>query len=222
LTFSRPTANAFPSDDIKLLASIANQAAMAIVNARLYRETVELSLTDPLTGTANRRHLFQQLEMELSRAQRFGNELSVFMIDIDHFKLYNDRHGHPAGDEVLKSIGRTLLGTVRKIDTVARYGGEEFAVLLPQIRRQEALLVGEKLRRAVSQLAFPAAAGRITVSIGLAHFPIDALSGRDLISRADEALYAAKNGGRNRLVAYSNAARPRLTPSSGVPAASGL
>ena len=98
MTFNRPAINAFAPEEIKLLAAIANQAAMAIVNARLYAETVELSLTDPLTNTANRRHLFQKLDMEVSRAQRFGTELSILMIDIDHFKLYNDRYGHLAGE----------------------------------------------------------------------------------------------------------------------------
>src|SRR5581483_12339727 len=129
LNFNRPTVGAFHGDEIKLLAAIANQAAMAIMNARLYQETVELSLTDPLTGIANRRHLFQRLEMELTRAQRFGNQLSLLMIDIDHFKLYNDRNGHPAGDEVLKGVAKILKETDRNQDTPTRYGGEEFVVL---------------------------------------------------------------------------------------------
>jgi diguanylate cyclase (GGDEF)-like protein len=213
MSFNRPTVNAFAPEEIKLLAAIANQAAMAIVNAHLYAETVELSLTDPLTNTANRRHLFQKLELELSRAQRFGNELSILMIDIDHFKLYNDRYGHLAGDEVLKGVGAVLGRTVRRIDTVARYGGEEFAIVLPQIRRQEAFVVAEKLRRAVSLLAFPSEGqerGSVTVSIGLAHFPADAQDVRELVARADAALYAAKDGGRNRLVAYSSLGRAPL------------
>ena len=212
LTFNRPTVNGFTADEIKLLAAIANQAAMAIMNARLYQETVDLSLTDPLTGTANRRHLFQRLELEVSRAQRFGHELSVLMIDIDHFKLYNDRYGHLAGDEVLQTVGSVLRRTVRRIDTVARYGGEEFAILLPEIRRDEALLVGDKLRRAVSLLELQAAGtsgpGRVTVSVGLAHFPEDGQGVQELVARADEALYAAKSGGRNRLVAYASETRP--------------
>ena len=213
LSFNRPTVSGFAGDEIKLLAAVANQAAMAIMNARLYQETVELSLTDALTGTANRRHLFQRLEMEVTRAQRFGNDLSLIMIDIDHFKAYNDRNGHPAGDEVLKGVAAALLRTVRKIDTVARYGGEEFAVILPQIRREEAIAVGEKLRRAVSQINFPNAdrqpGGRITISVGVAHFPTDAQDLTQLLLRADAALYAAKNGGRNRLVAYSAGLQPK-------------
>ncbi len=207
MSFSRPTVHAFAPDDVKLLAAIANQAAMAIVNARLHQKTVELSLTDPLTNVANRRHLFQKLEMESSRAQRFGTELSLLMIDIDHFKLYNDRHGHLAGDDVLRAVGGVLMRNVRRIDTVARYGGEEFVVILPQIRRHEAVLVGEKLRRTISQLGFTSSNGQresVTISIGVAHSPGDARETRELIARADAALYAAKNGGRNRLVVYTH------------------
>ena len=213
LNFNMPTADAFRRDEVRLLTSVANQAAMAIVNARLYQQTVELSLTDALTGTSNRRHLFSRLEMEVTRAQRFGNDLSLVMIDIDHFKLYNDRNGHPAGDDVLKGVAASLLRNVRKIDTVARYGGEEFAVILPQIRREEAVTVGDKLRRAVSSIDFPSAdqqpGGRITISIGIAHCPGDAQDLGGLVGCADDALYAAKNGGRDRLVAYTTAIEPK-------------
>jgi diguanylate cyclase (GGDEF)-like protein len=183
------------------------------MNARLFQQTVELSLTDPLTGTANRRHLFDRLELEVTRAQRFGNELSLVMIDIDHFKLYNDRNGHPAGDEVLKGVAAALQHTVRKVDTVARYGGEEFSVILPQIRRDEAVTVADKLRRAVESIDFPNATmlpgGRVTISVGLAHFPSDAQDLTQLLTRSDAALYAAKNGGRNRVALYTDGMRPK-------------
>jgi diguanylate cyclase (GGDEF)-like protein len=213
LNFSKPEVDGFGHDEIRLLTSVANQAAMAIVNARLYQETVQLSLTDALTGTANRRHLFSRLEMEVTRAERFGNDLSFVMIDIDQFKLYNDRNGHPAGDEVLKGVAAALLRSVRKIDTVARYGGEEFAVILPQIRRDEAIKVGDKLRRAVSSIDFPGAelqpGGRLTVSVGIAHYPGDTKDLHELVRRADDALYAAKNEGRDRLVTYSSGLEPK-------------
>jgi diguanylate cyclase (GGDEF)-like protein len=211
--FSRPAADAFRPEEVELLQSVANQAAMAIMNARLFQQTVELSLTDPLTGTANRRHLFDRLELEVTRAQRFGNELSLVMIDIDHFKLYNDRNGHPAGDEVLKGVAAALQHTVRKVDTVARYGGEEFSVILPQIRRDEAVTVADKLRRAVESIDFPNATmlpgGRVTISVGLAHFPSDAQDLTQLLTRSDAALYAAKNGGRNRVALYTDGMRPK-------------
>jgi diguanylate cyclase (GGDEF)-like protein len=213
LNFNMPKPDAFRHDEVRLLTSVANQAAMAIMNARLYQQTVELSLTDPLTGTSNRRHLFSRLEMEVTRAQRFGTDLSLVMIDIDHFKLYNDRNGHPAGDEVLKGVAAALRSNVRKIDTVARYGGEEFAVILPQIRGDEALKVGDKLRRAVRSIDFPRAdgqpGGRITVSVGIARYPGDAQDLGQLVGRADDALYAAKNDGRDRLVVYANGIEPK-------------
>ena len=213
LNFSRPGIDAFRPEEVELLQSVANQAALAIMNARLFQETVELSLTDPLTGTANRRHLFDRLELEVTRAQRFGNDLSLVMIDIDHFKLFNDRNGHPAGDEVLKGVAAALQRTVRKVDTVARYGGEEFSVILPQIRREEALAVAEKLRRAVESIDFPGTTvlpgGRVTISVGLAHFPSDAQDLTQLLARADAALYASKNGGRNRVSAYADGMRPK-------------
>ncbi len=217
LNFNMPKTDAFRREEVRLLTSVANQAAMAIMNARLYQQTVELSLTDPLTGTSNRRHLFSRLEMEITRAQRFGTELSLVMIDIDHFKLYNDRNGHPAGDEVLKAVAASLLRNVRKIDTVARYGGEEFAVVLPQIRRDEALKVGDKLRRAIRGADFPKAdgqpGGRITVSVGIAHYPSDTQDLGQLVALADDSLYAAKNAGRDRLVAHSDGVVAKSEPS---------
>ncbi len=216
LGLTRPGVDSFRPEEIELVGSAANQCALALTNARLFQATVELSLTDPLTGTANRRHLFARLEIEVTRALRFGNDLSLVMIDVDHFKLYNDRNGHPAGDEVLKGVSAALTRTVRKVDTVARYGGEEFAILLPQIRREEALAVAEKLRRSVEQIDFPHGhaqpGGRVTISVGLAHYPTDAQDLQQLLRRADAALYAAKNGGRNRVAAYSLGMRPKPLP----------
>ncbi len=206
LNFSRPEVGAFSAEEVKLLKSVAGQAALAIANARLYQETVELSLTDPLTGVHNRRHLFARLEMEITRAQRFGNELSLVMIDVDHFKHYNDANGHSAGDEVLKAVAATLSTSVRKVDTVARFGGEEFSVVLPQIERAEAEAVAEKLRRAIAKTDFAHGdrqpGGRVTISVGFATFPTDAADLATLVDAADSALYASKRGGRNRVTAF--------------------
>ncbi|MHB1846656.1 MAG: GGDEF domain-containing protein [Deltaproteobacteria bacterium] len=221
LNMTRSGVDAFRSEEVGLVAAVGNQCALALANARLHQATVELSLTDPLTGTANRRDLFARLELEVTRAQRFGNDLSLIMIDVDHFKDYNDRNGHPAGDEVLKGIAAALTRTVRKVDTVARYGGEEFAILLPQIRREEALAVAEKVRRSVEQIEFPHArlqpGGRVTISVGLAHYPTDAQDLSQLLKRSDAALYAAKSGGRNRVVAYSLGMRPKPVPAAPEP-----
>ncbi len=204
---TRPRKNAFELHEIWLLEAVASQASMAIANASLHRQTVELSLTDPLTGIANRRDLQRHLEMELPRAERFENPLSVIMLDIDHFKHFNDTHGHPLGDEVLKTVAELLVECVRTVDTVARYGGEEFTVILPRIPKDRAAKVANKLRRAVASHDFPGAEtqpnGRITLSLGVATYPEDAKTVEELLHAADTALYHAKRSGRNRVIGYT-------------------
>ena len=181
------------------------QAALAISNARLHAQTVELSFTDPLTGMANRRSLFTRLEQELVRALRFGDALSLLMIDLDHFKDINDAHGHAAGDRMLHDVAEALRRTVRKVDLVARFGGEEFCVVLPRVARPEAIEVAEKLRRVIESEPFRALdqgpALRMTISIGVAAQGPNAADVSALLSRADEALYAAKRRGRNNVSA---------------------
>ncbi|MEW5737430.1 MAG: diguanylate cyclase [Myxococcota bacterium] len=206
LNFERPEKADFSAEEIEFFTAVAGQAAMAVQNARLHEQTVALSVTDPLTGIPNRRHLFQQLDAEIVRANRFGTQLSVLMIDIDHFKHLNDTAGHSAGDDVLKQVSAVLRGAVRKVDTVARYGGEEFMVLLPQIARAEALEVAEKLRRSVEESPCEHAkaqpGGKVTISIGVANLPGDAAERGRLVDCADSALYASKRGGRNKTTAY--------------------
>lgn len=206
LNFERPQKADFSADEIEFFTAVADQAAMAVQNARLHEQTVALSVTDPLTGIPNRRHLFQQLDAEIVRANRFGTQLSFLMIDIDHFKHLNDTAGHSAGDDVLKQVSAILRRTVRKVDTVARYGGEEFVVLLPQVARAEALEVAEKLRKNVEEAPLEAArtqpGGKVTISVGVANLPGDATERTKLVDSADSALYASKRGGRNRVTAY--------------------
>ncbi len=206
LSFNRPGKNSFDLQEIWLLQAVASQASLAIANARLHRETVELSLTDALTGIANRRDLERRLNMELPRAERFGAPLSIIMADIDHFKAYNDTHGHPLGDEILRTVAEILVESVRSIDTVARYGGEEFTIVLPHIEKEQALEVAEKLREAIGSHEFPYAdtqpGGRITFSLGVATFPDDATTIQDILNAADVALYHAKSRGRNRVEGY--------------------
>jgi diguanylate cyclase (GGDEF)-like protein len=206
LNFVHFSKAAFDQSDIVLLQLVGSQAAMAIVNARLYSETLELTLTDALTGAFNRRHLFARMEMEVARAQRFESKLALVMIDVDHFKHFNDTCGHPAGDQVLKEMSDLLRRTVRKIDTVARYGGEEFMVLLPKSSNAEAVEVAEKLRRAVERTDFENAekqlGGRITISTGVSVFPDHGSSIESVVDAADSALYASKRDGRNRTTLY--------------------
>ncbi len=207
LNFERFEKLNFAADEIEFFTAVGDQAAMAVQNARLHEQTVALSVTDPLTGIPNRRHLFGQLEAELNRANRFGTQLSMLMIDIDHFKLLNDTAGHRAGDDVLRQVCAILKKSVRKVDTLARYGGEEFVLLLPQVPRQEAIEVAEKLRAAVADAPLEHGktqpTGRVTISVGVASLPVDATEQTRLIDCADAALYASKRGGRNRVTGYA-------------------
>jgi diguanylate cyclase (GGDEF)-like protein len=206
LNLRRPEVASFAPEELELLTAVADQAATAVKNAMLHADAVQLTMTDPLTGVPNRRHLFNRLELEVARAQRFGTPLSILMVDIDHFKRLNDIAGHRAGDEALRQVCDVLRPRVRKVDTLARYGGEEFMLVLSNVSKHDAFEVAEKLRRAVveaPQLASPTQpGGQITVSIGVATIPNDATTQDNLVDCADAALYASKRGGRNRVTAY--------------------
>ncbi|TMA45969.1 MAG: diguanylate cyclase [Deltaproteobacteria bacterium] len=203
MNLNRPREDDFSAQEIRLAEAIGAQAALAIANARLYQQTLELSFTDPLTGVPNRRQLFLRLENELSRSLRFGDPLSVLMIDLDLFKRINDAHGHSVGDGVLRGVALALRRTIRKIDVVARYGGEEFCVVLPRVAKPEAFEVAEKLRRAVAATTVPGPEGHpalsVTISVGVATLDTDAQDVVGLIDKADSALYEAKRLGRDRV-----------------------
>ncbi len=177
-----------------LMADFATTTGIALENVRLYTMAERLMLTDGLTGIANRRHFDQTLAQEIPRSGRHGYPLGLLMIDIDHFKRYNDTRGHPAGDEALRTVADLLRRSVRTTDLVARYGGEEFAVLLPGTSAHGAWTVGEKARRAVLE----AGALGLTISVGGTVRPTS--DGADLIAAADAALYEAKRNGRNQTV----------------------
>src|SRR5262249_32276811 len=205
LNFQRPENDNFSSEEIELLTAIADQAALAVKNARLHEETVALAITDPLTGIPNRRHLFSRLDMEIARANRFGNQLSVLMVDIDHFKSFNDAAGHRAGDGVLRQVAALMKGMIRKVDTIGRYGGEEFLLILPQVTKVGAIDAAENRRRAIAANPFEPArsASKITVSVGIANLPVDATVQEKLVDCADAALYASKRAGRNQATPYA-------------------
>jgi diguanylate cyclase (GGDEF)-like protein len=171
------------------------------MNEKLRRQNEDLerlSTSDALTGLHNRRYLTQRLSEELVRSYRHKGSFSVLMGDVDEFKKYNDTFGHPAGDEVLKKVASILLSSTRSVDCTARYGGEEFAVLLTGTSGDMAAEVAERIRARVEGQEFPGR--RITISIGIAEFPADGQTADEVISCADEALYAAKRAGRNRVV----------------------
>jgi diguanylate cyclase (GGDEF)-like protein len=172
----------------------AQNGSLADANAKLEA----LATTDGMTGLANHRAFQGRLRTELARAERHEKPLSLLLLDVDHFKRYNDTYGHPAGDDVLCTVGRLMRGAVRETDLAARYGGEEFAVLLPDTDAETALLVAERIRAAVAAYPFPHA--DVTVSIGATHGGIAGGTPEALVASADGALYAAKRSGRNRVL----------------------
>lgn len=165
-----------------------------------------LSTTDSLTGIYNRRNFDDQLEVEFARAKRYNTPLSCIMFDIDHFKKVNDTHGHLFGDEVLRMIGISLKEELRRHDIFARYGGEEFVILLPETGSECARTVAEKIRHTIAKKAVTkdGISVTVTVSLGVAELDNERMkAGRDLVEKADHAMYHAKNSGRNRTVIYS-------------------
>jgi diguanylate cyclase (GGDEF)-like protein len=195
-----------PAEDVPILAAVAGQLSMAIKNARLFQGVEELSITDGLTGLYLLRYFKQRLKEEFYRAERTHGQLSMMILDIDHFKRFNDTYGHPAGDTILASVAERVLANARKVDLTARYGGDEFVILLPDTSSEEALLLADRLHQAVSRATLTLADGKavhLTVSIGVATYPIHAGSIDELFKRADEALYWIKSHGRNRIRLYS-------------------
>src|SRR5690606_2047177 len=206
LNFERPEVDGFSANQRDALITAAEMVSLAVRNARLHEATLTLSLTDALTGLANRRSVFLRLDEELARLARYGQRLSLIMIDVDHFKRLNDAAGHRAGDETLQEFSSILRSQVRRVDLLARYGGEEFMVLLPETDGGTAVEIAEKLRTRVEAHAFRHGAnqpgGRLTASFGIATAPLDAVEAGALVALADAALHASKRGGRNRVPAY--------------------
>lgn len=190
-------------EDRLVLSAVASELVVAAENSRLYSLTKKLAITDELTGLANYRHLQGRLDEEIARAQRYSKHFSLLMLDVDDFKRFNDSHGHIAGDTALADLARVIEGAVREVDLVARYGGEEFSVVLPETDAAGAYVVAEKIREAVAGARFRDAEGRpvshMTVSIGLATYPVHGADRESILREADDALYRAKSGGKNRV-----------------------
>ena len=195
--------------DVRILATLATEASLALDNARLHAELRDLSVTDALTGVYNHRYFQQRLQEELDRSVRRSDDahtvpVSLILMDIDYFKRVNDRFGHPSGDELLRSFAKLTARVLRSSDVVCRYGGEEFAIILPETDASEALRVAERLREAVERSNFMGAdgryLGRVTASFGVESYDTGLPSRSEMIQRSDEAMYAAKERGRNQVV----------------------
>jgi diguanylate cyclase (GGDEF)-like protein len=192
---------AFSSHQARVISILCNQAAVSLENSSIIDRMEELAITDGLTGLFNHRYFQESFQQELERAERQKQTLSLLILDIDHFKGFNDSFGHPAGDFVLKSLAQLLKKNARKIDILARYGGEEFAALLPGVDKKGARKTAERWRRNTERSAFKSLGQSfaITLSIGYATYPADGQSKMDLVEKADRGLYDAKENGRNQV-----------------------
>jgi len=202
----------FTEDDLQLIQSFANHAVVVLERNVLYHQTErlkKLSITDPLTGLLNRRYFQERLEEEIARSSRHGHSLSLMMLDIDGFKVYNDTFGHPAGDRLLKQVSDAITDSVRTMDIVARFGGDEFMVLLPETEPSLAMHIAERIRAGVSQVALELgsmpARGivAVTISIGIASYPRNGHTLEKIMELVDRALYQAKMKGKNRIEVLS-------------------
>ena len=193
---------AFTAGEIQLVSLFADQAAIAVENARLYSRVERLAVIDELTEVFNRRGLFNIGQREVERALRFGRPLSALFFDIDNFKDFNNRYTHEMGDKILKTVARCCQEILRKVDVLGRYGGDEFAILLVEATRQEALEAAERVRHAVENLRVHSSQGElgVTISVGVAQLGTIHPDLETLLHRADQAMYAAKEAGGNCMV----------------------
>jgi diguanylate cyclase (GGDEF)-like protein len=214
--YDREAGGPFTDADAQALAAFAGQAAVGIENVRLHEEARRLSVTDEMTGIWNFRYFRLRIEQEIERARRFRREVSLLLVDVDHFKDANDRYGHPQGDQILRELARRVGASIRDVDTFARYGGEEFVLILPETDTHGAKAAAEKIRLAIAARPFEGIADttpiRVTVSLGVACYPRHAQSATALIQAADAAMYRAKTSGRDRVVVAEAVAGAGLYP----------
>jgi len=192
----------FRKDDIPILKNLADYAAIALENARYVQRIHELTITDDCTSLYNARHLNFVLDAEIYRSTRYGYEFSVIFLDLDHFKQVNDTHGHLVGSKLLWMIGDVVKGHLRMIDYAFRYGGDEFVVLLPQTSKENSLAVVRRIKDLLNARVFFAEEGlniKVTASFGVASFPMDGRTRKEILRMADEAMYLVKNTSRNSI-----------------------
>ena len=203
-------AEELPEPQLKTLSIVANQLALQCSRVHLYQQVEALAVTDALTGLFVRRHFLERAREELARSKRHGLSCTLLMADLDHFKQKNDTFGHLVGDVVLREVARLLQRNLREIDLIARFGGEEFILLLIETSLEQAMPIAERLKQLVEVHPIRAYDERLTqtISLGAAAFPDHADTLELLIERADQALYAAKRTGRNRVVQWSETVVP--------------
>jgi diguanylate cyclase (GGDEF)-like protein len=192
----------FRNDDIPILKNLADYAAIALENARYVQRIHELTITDDCTALYNARHLNFVLDAEIYRSSRYGYEFSVIFIDLDYFKQVNDTHGHLVGSKLLWMIGDVIKGNLRMIDYAFRYGGDEFVVLLPQTPKLSSLLVVRRMKDLLTSKVFFREENlniKVTASFGVASFPVDGRTRKEILRMADEAMYLVKNTTRNSI-----------------------
>ena len=177
---------------------IVRQAAIAIENAKIYRQLNYLTVTDPLTNMYNFRYFVQKLDYEIERLKRYAGSLCLLIVDIDNFKFYNDEFGHLEGDHLLREIGEVFHKNLRKIDVACRYAGDEFVVILPETKVPEAKIVAQKIKDTFQNLKLKK---QVTLSIGGAQYYKE-MDRNDLVRKADAALYQAKRKGKNEVCIY--------------------
>jgi len=202
IVLASPEKNVFSERAVQTFDIISRHANIVVDYARLYERTKRLSITDGLTEVYNHRYFQEQLTREFVRSERSEKPLSLILLDIDHFKRFNDTYGHQQGDTVLKELARVLQNNIRSCDVLARYGGEEFAIIMPETERGVCGMASERLRAAVEKHAVPGQDEelKVTISMGLSTTPTEEItSAAELISAADRALYRAKENGRNRV-----------------------
>jgi diguanylate cyclase (GGDEF)-like protein len=212
-------AEALPEDDVKIIELLAAAGSVALQNAHLYQETQRLATTDPLTGLSNYRHFHDLLNLEVERARRMDYSVGLVIMDLDHFKHVNDRHGHPIGDSALRQVAERLRSRLRRTDVLGRLGGEEFGAILPGASLKEVAVVAEKVRRAVEELpplsgGMTAAPTPVTLSVGGTSLTADVVDAAALVSCADQALYQAKRNGRNQVRLWQGPPRPAASAGS--------
>ncbi len=204
----------FTEHEVEIFSILANQIAVSLDNAKMYQRVEEMAVTDGLTGLYNHRKFQELLGEELKRSERHPQSLSLLLVDIDHFKRINDKYGHPVGDSILKKLSQVLRESVREIDHPCRYGGEEFALILVNTNSKGAFRMAERIRKNVAKSNFRLENGErieVAISTGIATYPDDSRSQQELIDRADQALYHAKQKGRNLCFAYHSLAEEGLT-----------